>query len=194
MKRLTALAGFVIFILAVAFPIFIFFHEAGKADLVRVTNPNYAAPFSKVLSVLMVAGVPGVLLGVIGFLFLRRSLSGQAERFRWANAPIAFLIALTSTWILYATVERDYFDYIYFPKVKAQDGYIYPQLRYAIFDVVLILWCVDGLIATYFLARDFRARRNMSEWSYRSSLVFVVLFCVLLIGGFFGMCLRDMGL
>jgi len=35
-------------------------------------------------------------------------------------------------------LQNDYYDYLYFPKVKAVDAYIYPQLRYTIFDIILI--------------------------------------------------------
>jgi hypothetical protein len=47
---------------------------------------------------------------------------------RWVLIPVAFIIGLVSSALLYVTLFRDYFDYWVLPKVK--DAYIYPQLRY----------------------------------------------------------------
>jgi hypothetical protein len=96
--------------------------------------------------------------------------------------------------MLYATAQRDYWDYFAYPRLKAQDAYIYPQLRYTFFDIVLLAWCTDGLIACYLLARNVRRHEDMSGWSYRTTMVFIALFGVLVIGAFFGMCIRSMGL
>ena len=62
--------------------------------------------------------------------------------------PLAVAIALVSGFLLWVTLQRAYWDYWFFPEEKAADGYYtYPQLRYWFFDSVLLLWCVDGLIA-----------------------------------------------
>ncbi|HXU19226.1 MAG TPA: hypothetical protein VN788_01445 [Verrucomicrobiae bacterium] len=47
---------------------------------------------------------------------------------------MSFLIGLISAFLLWMVLQNDYYDYLYFPKVKAVDAYIYPQLRYTIFD------------------------------------------------------------
>jgi hypothetical protein len=94
--------------------------------------------------------------------------------------------------MLFITMQRDLWDYYLFPKLKALDGYIYPQLRYTIYDVAIILWCIDGLAACVLLFRNIPALRTIRGWSYRTTLAFFVGFGVLVIGGFFGMCLRSM--
>jgi hypothetical protein len=186
--------GLIAAVLSLVFPLFIFFYEARKADLIRSANPNYVATVWKALCVLAIAGIPAVLLAFLAYKLLRFSLKDHGERLRWAKAPLSFLTGIVSAWMLYATVQRDYWDYFAYPRLKAQDAYIYPQLRYAVFDVVLIVWCLDGLIACYLLAQNVRGRRNITGWSYRTTILFIVLFGVLLIGGFFGMCIRSMGL
>ena len=116
------------------------------------------------------------------------------ERLGWGKGLLSFSIGLVSAWLLFVTLSRDYFDYIYFAKVKAQDAYIYPQMRYTVFDIVLIAWCIDGLAACFFLFRDARQRRNMSRLSLRTTLAFAAGFCILVIGGLVGTYIRSMGL
>jgi hypothetical protein len=74
--------------------------------------------------------------------------AGTAQRFierRWVLIPTAFVIGLVSSFLLCVTLFRDHFDYWVLPKIK--DACIYPQLRYTFFDLALILWCLDGLVA-----------------------------------------------
>ncbi len=59
----------------------------------------------------------------------------------------AFLFATIgplSAWLLVLNSTLIYFEYYLYPRIKAVDGYYYPQWRYTIFDVVLVAWCVDG--------------------------------------------------
>ncbi len=58
--------------------------------------------------------------------------------------------------MLFAPVQRDFWDYIAYPKLKALDGYIYPQLRYTIFDIVVILWGIDGLVSSVLFLQNVR--------------------------------------
>ncbi len=109
---------------------------------------------------------------------------------KWANG---FVIGAVSAWTLFVTLQRDYWDYYMFPKLKAADGYIYPQLRYTIYDIALILWCIDGLAACAFLAHRAWTGGPLNGWSYRTTLVFFIGLVLLLIGGAFGMFLRSVG-
>ncbi len=104
---------------------------------------------------------------------------------RWATGPLAFMIGAVSAWVLYVTAQRGYWDYYQFPKC--------PQLRYAVYDVVLILWCIDGLVACAFLAHRAWTRETVDGWSYRTTFAFFAGFGVLVIGGAFGMFLRSVG-
>jgi hypothetical protein len=60
---------------------------------------------------------------------------------------LAVAIGLVSMFLFSITLWRDYWEYLIFPKEKAADNYIYPQLRYTVFDVALLLWCLDGFVA-----------------------------------------------
>jgi uncharacterized iron-regulated membrane protein len=102
---------------------------------------------------------------------------------RWLVAPVAVVIGLASGLLLWITLRRDYWDYWLSPKLKAADFYIYPQLRYTLFDIVLLLWCVDGMIVSGLLLWSAVSARSNSGWMYRTVVVYVGLFIVLLLGG-----------
>src|SRR6201987_1522661 len=63
------------------------------------------------------------------------------------------------------------------------DGYVYPQLRYTIFDVVLLLWCFDGLIFSVVAIGSAVASRSISKWPFRTLLLYFALFAFLILGG-----------
>jgi len=98
--------------------------------------------------------------------------------------PLAIVIGLLSAFLLWATFETAYFDYWYYPRGKAADPglYIYPQLRYTIFDIVMTLWCADGLIASFTSFRTVRSGR-ISKWTRRTLVLCFALFAVLILGG-----------
>jgi hypothetical protein len=52
---------------------------------------------------------------------------------RWVLVPLAVMIELVSLFLFSVTVERDYWEYLIYPKEKAVDNYIYPVVsqRYA---------------------------------------------------------------
>ena len=110
--------------------------------------------------------------------------AGIAQRFierRWVLIPIALVIGLVSSFLLYVTLFRDYFDYWVLPKFK--DAYVYPQLRYTFFDLALILWCLDGLVACIVCIRTATASRSISGWPLKILTIYFALFVVLLAGG-----------
>jgi hypothetical protein len=110
--------------------------------------------------------------------------SGTVQRFierRWVVIPLALVIGLVSAFLLYVTLFRDYFDYWVFPKIK--DAYIYPQLRYTFFDLALILWCLDGLVACIVCLRTATSSRSISGWPLKLLTTYFALFVVLLAGG-----------
>ena len=65
---------------------------------------------------------------------------------RWLLITLGVAIALASAFLLRLKLEGIYYEYWVFPRDKTADGYIYPQLRYTLFDAALLLWCIDGLI------------------------------------------------
>jgi hypothetical protein len=107
-----------------------------------------------------------------------------AQRFierRWVLIALASVIGLISSFLLYMTLFRDYFDYWVLAKIK--DAYIYPQLRYTFFDFALILWCLDGLFACIACVRTATASRSISGWPLKMLATYFALFAILLIGG-----------
>lgn len=119
------------------------------------------------------------------------------ERFlnrRWLCVLTAVVIGAVSAFLLYATLLRDYYDYWLEPKLKAADIglYIYPQLRYTFFDIVLLLWCLDGLIVCATLIRNVGSPRKIT-WARRTIGLYVILFLVLLLGGSLMLYVRSRG-
>jgi hypothetical protein len=83
---------------------------------------------------------------------------------RWLVMSISAAIALVSGLLLWATLQNAYWDYWLEPKLKAADPglYIYPQLRYTVFDIVESLWCLDGLIMAGLSFRSVVSSRNIT--------------------------------
>ena|SRR6185437_9083590 len=126
------------------------------------------------------------------------SLDGGLQRLlehRWLRVPLAVAIALVSGFLLCATIRHDYWDYWLFPKLKAADPglYIYPQLRYTFFDIVLLLWCLDGLIASGLSLRRVVSSRSIEGWPYRAMVLYFILLIVLILGGSLMLYVRSRG-
>ena len=119
---------------------------------------------------------------------------GTLQRFiesGWLLIPLALTIAVVSSFLLYTTLFRDYFEYWVLPRMK--DAYIYPQLRYTFFDILLIPWCLDGLLASILCVQGVAASRNISGWPRRTLAIYFVLFVVLLVVGTLMLIARHHG-
>jgi hypothetical protein len=112
---------------------------------------------------------------------------------RWLLIPLAAAIGLISVFILQLKLRTAYYEYWVFPRDKAVDGYFYPQLRYTIFDIFLILWCADGLIASVISVRSAVATRNLSPWALRTLLIYFGVFGLLILGGIAMTTARQLG-
>jgi hypothetical protein len=112
---------------------------------------------------------------------------------RWLLVPLAVAIGLVSAFILRLKLQTAYYEYWVFPRDKAVDGYLYPQLRYTIFDIFLVLWCVAGLIASVISVRSAIASRNISRWALSTLLIYFGLFALLILGGIAMMAARRHG-
>jgi hypothetical protein len=119
---------------------------------------------------------------------LERLLSRQ-----WVRASLAALIGILSGWVLVETSIRIYYEYYFLPSTKAQEGYLYPEWRYRIFDVFLITWCIDGILASVLLIRGVILRRSITVWTRRTTFVFFGLLVFLVLCTFFGIYLRSIG-
>src|SRR5258708_40277052 len=113
---------------------------------------------------------------------------------RWVLVLLALAIGLVSLFIFSITIERDYCEYLIYPKEKAADNYIYPQLRYTFFDVVLLLWCLVGFIASSLSLWSALPKRGISVWLYRTIVIYVALFIALILDGILMMAARSHGL
>lgn len=111
---------------------------------------------------------------------------------RVATAGLAALIGAASAWIMTVTCYRLFFEYIISPIWG--DAYIFPQWRYRLFDVVLLAWCVDGIVAAFLLFRSVILRVRLTLLARRTTVMFFIGFAVLVIGGFLGMWLRRHGI
>ena len=113
---------------------------------------------------------------------------------RWVLVALALSIGLASVFLFSATVQRGYWEYCVFPKEKSTDDYIYPQLRYTLFDVVLLLWCLDGFVACSLSLWNAFTRRIVSKWVRWTIAIYFVLFTVLILGGILMVVARSHGL
>jgi hypothetical protein len=120
--------------------------------------------------------------------------AGRLLERRWLLVPLAVAIGLVSLFLFSVTVQRDYWEYLIFPKEKAADNYIYPQLRYTVFDFVLLRWCLDGFAVCGLSLRSSLGKRSVSEWTYRTMVIYFVLFSVLILGGILMLAARRHGL
>jgi hypothetical protein len=105
--------------------------------------------------------------------------------------PLALVIGVASSFLLYVTLFREYFDYWILPRMKY--AYIYPQLRYRFFDAILILWCLDGLIVCIFCVQAATGSRSFSGWRLKALIAYFVLMAVLIAGGTLMLAARRHG-
>jgi len=108
--------------------------------------------------------------------------------------PLALIIASASAFLIYVRLSSDYYDYWVFPRENGIPPYIYPELRYLIFDLVLIIWCLDGLIAAACAIRDAFRFRKISARTYRIALLYFVLFAALILDGTIMVVMRSHGI
>jgi len=192
-RLLAGVTGLFTVFLSVALPVLLLLRRAQEAESTPHSIPTHVPSIWLAVGVLAMAGVPAVLLAFLAYRLLRFSLMNRGKHFRWANAPLALLVGTISGWMLYTILQGAYWDYYLYPKLKAADGYIYPQLRYTVFDVVVILWCIVGFSACALLFQNALKRRAIAGWSYRTTLAFVIILGILVIGVAFGSCIRSMG-
>jgi hypothetical protein len=114
---------------------------------------------------------------------------------RWLRLSLALVIGPVSGFLLWATLRIIYYDYWLSPKLKAADPglYIYPQLRYTVFYAVLLLWCLDGLVAAGLSLRSVSSSRSIARWAYRTIVLYFVLLVALLAGGSLMIYVRSRG-
>jgi hypothetical protein len=114
---------------------------------------------------------------------------------RWLVLPLSVTMGLVSAFLLWVTLRSVYWDYWLVPKLKAADPglYIYPELRYAFFDIVLLMWCLDGLVAASLSSWSAVTSRTMSAWAYRTIIVYSLLLAVLILGGSLMFFVRSRG-
>jgi hypothetical protein len=113
---------------------------------------------------------------------------------RWLLVPLAVAIALVSGLLLWVALRHAYWDYWISPRDSAADGYsTFPERRYWLFDSVFLLWCVDGLIASVLALRSVISSRAIAGWTYRTLVLYFILFIVLILGGSLMLYVRSRG-
>ena len=114
---------------------------------------------------------------------------------RWLVLPLSFAVIVVSGFLLWATLRSAYWDYWIYPREKAGEipPYIYPELRYTLFFIVLFLWCLDGIVAASLLSWCAVTSTGMSAWAYRTIVAYFLLFVVLVLGGSLMFFVRSHG-
>ena len=112
---------------------------------------------------------------------------------RWLLVSIAIPVASLSGFLLWMVLLNAYWDFWLAPKLKATDLYIYPQVRYTLFDAVLLLWCLSGLIGSGLLLWSVVRSRSITRWAYRAMVLYFVLFLLLILGGSLMVFVRSRG-
>jgi hypothetical protein len=142
--------------------------------------------------------VVGTVLAIGGGLFSLWKLTGvtlqQLLERRWILLTVAAVIGSASLFLFSITVRNADLEYLVYPREKAGDGYSYPQLRYAIFDSVLLLWCLGGFAACGLSLWSSLSKRSIVGWTYRAIVIYLILFGALLAGGMFMIIARSRGL
>jgi hypothetical protein len=140
----------------------------------------------------------GTVMAIGGGLFSLWKFAGvtlqQLLERRWLLLMVATGIGLVSLFLFSITVQNVYLEYLVYPREKAGDGYSYPQLRYAVFDTALLLWCLDGFAACGLSLWSSFSERSIAGWTYRTIVLYFALFGVLLAGGIFMIIARSRGL
>jgi hypothetical protein len=113
---------------------------------------------------------------------------------RWLLVTLAVAIALVSLFLFSITVQRDFLEYLVYPKEKASDHYIYPELRYTVFDILLLLWCLEGLVASGLSLWGLLTGRTDPKWVFRAIVIYFALLAALIFGGLLMMTARSHGL
>ena len=113
---------------------------------------------------------------------------------RWMLILFAIAIGSISLFIFSITVQNAYLEYFVYPKEKAADGYSYPQLRYAFFDALLLLWCLDGFAASGLSLWCAISKRSIEGWTYRSIAIYLVLFAATIMAGLLMIAARSRGM
>ena len=112
---------------------------------------------------------------------------------RWLLIPMGLTIGSASLLLLLVRLKSAYYEYWLFPREKIADGYSYPEFRYTAFDIVLVLWCVEGIVASVMSIRSARSSLDISQWTYRTLGLYFGLFAILLFGGALMMVARSRG-
>lgn len=103
------------------------------------------------------------------------------------------LVGTFCAWSLTLTLHRVFWDYVLYPRLKAADGYIYPQWRYAAYNAVFIAWCLVGVLTSITLLRNVSVGRAFDGFASRFTLTFFAGLAVLIVGAVVGVWLRSQG-
>ena len=111
---------------------------------------------------------------------------------RVATASLAALIGATSAWVMTVTCYRLFFDTSFRRYGETRTSSL--SGRYRLFDVVLVVWCVDGVTAAFLLFRSVVLHVRLTVLARRTTVLFFLGFAVLVVGGLLGMWLRRRGI
>lgn len=122
----------------------------------------------------------------------RFEMIARILRRRWLVAALSVAIALISAIFLYLSLNVAYEDYWLDPMAKAPE-YVYPELRYAFFNIVMFMWALDGLVAAGVSLRDITSGRAVGTRARQLIALYFILLLVLILGGCVMIYVRSKG-
>jgi len=104
----------------------------------------------------------GILMPLFGALAGENQLERSAPAWRWISGVSGAVLLCLTLVLCSGWLQELYYNYILFPKIKADDGYIMPLRRQDIAAHFLIASVLSGLLllSSYLLRSAFRPKRN----------------------------------
>ena len=101
-------------------------------------------------------------------------------------------MAFISVWMLYFVAQTAYWDYYFYPR-QNRGSYIYPEWRYTIFDIGLLICGVVGATAAVLTLRSAARGAPFQGRPRRFTMSFLTMLVVLLTGTVVGSWLWSLG-
>src|SRR6266478_2079118 len=98
----------------------------------------------------------------------------RAFQNRWVATVATIAIGYISVWVMLHIGEVAYYDYYLYPRIKG-DEYTYPELRYTLGQVAILIWSLTGVFTATLAGRCALFCRE-ARWAARSAIAFALGF------------------
>jgi uncharacterized membrane protein len=116
----------------------------------------------------------------------------RALQNRWIAGAAAIVIGYVAVRVTLSVIDDTYYDYYVYPRLKGAE-YVYPELRYAVGQVAILIWSIAGLL-TAALAGRCALFQTGTKWAARFFIGFALGWVLLAVGFVAGVAMRDLGL